>query len=72
MQVVGATPHESLWTLQLQRSRVAFSNSMYFAIFLHLAVTENLILQLVGFVFGSLLCTKEASNVQVNLPLFPL
>ena len=28
-------------------------------------------LQLVGVVFGSLLCTTEASNVQVNLPLFP-
>ena len=27
--------------------------------------------QLVGVVFGSLLCTTEASNVQANLPLFP-
>ena len=28
--------------------------------------------QLVGFVFDSLLCTTEVSNVQANLPLFPL
>ena len=26
--------------------------------------------QLVGVVFGSLLCTTEASNIQANLPLF--
>ena len=37
-----ATPSESLWTLQIKRSRVVFSNPMYFAIFLQCAVTENL------------------------------
>ena len=36
------TPSESLWTLQLKRSRVVFCNPMYFAIFLQCAVTENL------------------------------
>ena len=73
----GATPSESLWTLQLKRSRVVFSNLMYFAIFLQNAVTENLnqvynLIEIVGFVFGSLVCTTEASNVQANLPLFPV
>ena len=38
----GATPSESPWTLQLKRSRVVFSNPMYFAIFLQCTVTENL------------------------------
>ena len=37
-----ATPSESLWTLQIKRSRVVFSNPMYFAIFLQCGVTENL------------------------------
>ena len=37
-----ATPSESLWTLQLNRSRVEFSNPMYFAIFLQCSMTENL------------------------------
>ena len=46
---------------------------MYFAIFLQWLVTEKFEskVQLVGFVFGILLCTTEASNVQANLPLFP-
>ena len=35
-------PFESLWTLQLTRSRVLFSNPMYFAIFLQCTVTEKL------------------------------
>ena len=41
----SATLSESLWTLrvQLKRSRVVFSNPMYFAVFLQCAVTENLI-----------------------------
>ena len=37
-----ATQSELLWTLQPKRSRVVFSNPMYFAIFLECAVTENL------------------------------
>ena len=37
-----ATPSESLWTLQIQLSRGAFSSPRYFAIFLQCAVTENL------------------------------
>ena len=35
----SATPSESPWTLQLNCSRVAFSNPMYFAIFLYCTVT---------------------------------
>ena len=37
-----ATPSEPLWTLQLKRSRVVFSNPICFAIFQKCAITENL------------------------------
>ena len=37
----SVAPSESLWTLQLQSSRVVFSNSMYFPLFLLLAVTKT-------------------------------
>ena len=37
-----ATLSESLWTLKQKRSRVIFSNSIYFAIIIQCSVTENL------------------------------
>ena len=75
----SVTPFELLWTLQLKHSRVVFSNPMYFAIFLHWISSAQWqkfesTVQLVGFVFGSLLCTTGASNFQEpeNLLLFSL
>ena len=73
----SAAPSESLLTLQLKCSKiVVFSNWCYSDVFCYnspVSSDQNFesSVQLVGFEFGSLLCTTEASNVQVNLPLFP-
>ena len=67
-----ATPSELLWTLQLKRFRLQLEHYVFCDIS---PVRRNRKfesnVQLVGVVFGSLLCTTEASNVQANLPLFP-
>ena len=38
----SATPSESLWTFQIQHSRVVFTNTIYFVIFHQHAVTKKL------------------------------
>ena len=70
----STTLSESLWTLQLQHSRVVFSKTNVFC-YISPACSDQKFeasVQLVGFVFGSLLYTTEPSNIQVNLPLFTL
>ena len=57
-----ATLSRSLWTLQLKHySRVVFFDQIYYALFLQPAVTFEQSVQLVGFVFGSLLYTTDAA-----------